>query len=476
MEIKVKKEKEPELKLKKEAQVTVHKKNPILSAKEKKAAFTSKPVADLLGQRKKKEGAEKGKQPGQGREALFEKQKEKKKQAGKEAAIRGTAEDRKQNGKTKSTVSVPGTLQPDQMKQGAAPNSQPSAGFRAKEQYRREQAAKLAETKKSSLAKQTAIKGVRRGEAAILTQLEGGEEVNDSLYVMGTAAKPAEKLWKDRNYKKAEQELKVKQADGKITNKQFYKETKAMKKKQMEKQKKQAVRQRKIQYMINKLTGNGQQDSLAQVAKDIVKMKASVFMLKVVQFAGALLAPLFSILLVVAIPVVIIFFLLYCSPLGAFMPNPSEENPTVREVLSGYYMEFNTKLGQNGEDGAVTYLHEKNGNYVSNYYDTLMVYMVKYGTGDMGVDMDQRHKDKLKEIFDEMNSFENTTITTTIKAGESLGNVVTSGYCQCSICCGQWAGGPTASGVMPKPDHTLAVDAQNPFVPMGTRIIMNGIE
>ena len=35
MEIKVKKEKEPELKLKKEAQVTVHKKNPILSAEKR---------------------------------------------------------------------------------------------------------------------------------------------------------------------------------------------------------------------------------------------------------------------------------------------------------------------------------------------------------------------------------------------------------------------------------------------------------
>ncbi|MFR8695632.1 MAG: hypothetical protein ACLVFM_10490 [Blautia faecis] len=80
--------------------MTVHK-NPILSAKEKKAAFTSKPVADLLGQ-KRKEGAEKGKQPKQGREALFEKQKEKKKQSGKEAAIRGAAEDRKQNGKAKA--------------------------------------------------------------------------------------------------------------------------------------------------------------------------------------------------------------------------------------------------------------------------------------------------------------------------------------------------------------------------------------
>lgn len=106
----------------------------------------------------------------------------------------------------------------------------------------------------------------------------------------------------------------------------------------------------------------------------------------------------------------------------------------------------------------------------------LMVYMVQYGTGDMGEDMDDAHKKYLKEIFDEMNSFENTTITTTIKAGQSLGNVVTNGYYQCSICCGQWAGGPTASGVMPTAEHTLAVDASNPFVPMGTKIIMNGIE
>ena len=75
MEIKVKKEKEPELKLKKEAQVTVHKKNPILSAKEKKAAFTSKPVADLLGQRKKKERAEKGKSRSGKRQQSGEQQK-----------------------------------------------------------------------------------------------------------------------------------------------------------------------------------------------------------------------------------------------------------------------------------------------------------------------------------------------------------------------------------------------------------------
>ena len=71
---------------------------------------------------------------------------------------------------------------------------------------------------------------------------------------------------------------------------------------------------------------------------------------------------------------------------------------------------------------------------------------------------------------------ETRTETKTIQVGESLGMVVTSGYCNCSICCGQWAGGPTASGAMPKAGHTIAVDASNPTVPMGTKIVMGGIE
>ena len=64
----------------------------------------------------------------------------------------------------------------------------------------------------------------------------------------------------------------------------------------------------------------------------------------------------------------------------------------------------------------------------------------------------------------------------TVRVGQSLGSVVTSGYCNCSICCGQWSGGPTASGVYPTANHTIAVDAYNPIVPMGTKIVMNGIE
>ncbi|PNP92560.1 hypothetical protein BMT55_08300 [Listeria newyorkensis] len=68
------------------------------------------------------------------------------------------------------------------------------------------------------------------------------------------------------------------------------------------------------------------------------------------------------------------------------------------------------------------------------------------------------------------------TVTKEIKVGESLGKVVTSAYCSCVICTGQWSGGATASGVMPRAKHTIAVDAKNPIVPLGTKIVMNNIE
>ena len=71
---------------------------------------------------------------------------------------------------------------------------------------------------------------------------------------------------------------------------------------------------------------------------------------------------------------------------------------------------------------------------------------------------------------------ETVTETKTVRVGESLGQVVTSGYCSCPICCGVWSGGPTASGVYPTANHTIAVDASNPFVPIGTKVVMNGVE
>lgn len=54
----------------------------------------------------------------------------------------------------------------------------------------------------------------------------------------------------------------------------------------------------------------------------------------------------------------------------------------------------------------------------------------------------------------------------------SLGEFTLTAYCSCSECCGQWAGGATASGVMPTANHTIAVDTN--VIPFGTKVVING--
>ena len=112
-----------------------------------------------------------------------------------------------------------------------------------------------------------------------------------------------------------------------------------------------------------------------------------------------------------------------------------------------------------------------------NPYQLISYLTVKYG----GFTYDEV-AEEIESIFRQQygittdSTRETVTETKTVRVGESLGQVVTSGYCNCSICCGQWSGGPTASGAMPTANHTIAVDASNPFVPMGTHVVMNGVE
>lgn len=55
------------------------------------------------------------------------------------------------------------------------------------------------------------------------------------------------------------------------------------------------------------------------------------------------------------------------------------------------------------------------------------------------------------------------------KQGEYMGDYVISAYCNCSICCGQWAGGPTSSGTMPVAGITVASNT----IPEGSYIMFN---
>ena len=148
---------------------------------------------------------------------------------------------------------------------------------------------------------------------------------------------------------------------------------------------------------------------------------------------------------------------LYYSQLEA---NLQKKIDTVKITYPGYE-EYNYNIGEIGHDpvALISYLCAKYEDFTFN--DTI--------------------KQELNTIFNKQYHYnvktenETRTVTKTVKAGDSLGTVVTSGYCNCTICCGQWSGGPTASGAYPSGNHTLAVDAYNPIVPIGTQVIMNGV-
>jgi 3D (Asp-Asp-Asp) domain-containing protein len=54
----------------------------------------------------------------------------------------------------------------------------------------------------------------------------------------------------------------------------------------------------------------------------------------------------------------------------------------------------------------------------------------------------------------------------------SLGTFKLTAYCNCSKCCGKWAGSKTASGTTPTAGRTIAVDTS--VIPFGTKVVING--
>lgn len=67
---------------------------------------------------------------------------------------------------------------------------------------------------------------------------------------------------------------------------------------------------------------------------------------------------------------------------------------------------------------------------------------------------------------------ETVTEDVTAPAGHwvPLGEYKLTFYCNCSRCCGRWAGGPCANGKMPAEGRTVACGS----LPLGTRILIAG--
>ncbi len=241
---------------------------------------------------------------------------------------------------------------------------------------------------------------------------------------------------------------------------------------------KATIRLRKIRWFIDKMKSEDEQkDSLVKMIRDVTIM--DLIMRVRTARKGILISGVLILFMVIAVggPVVAALGIIYNSPLAIFFPSPESEYDDIRTVLSSYYMEFNQNIISLEESGnTITYQNTQNGAPVSNYNDTLMVYMTLYSDGEAGYIMDDEGKKNLKKIFDEMNYIDDSSTTTEKTCGDSIGMVWTTAYCPCSICCGPYANGITASGKKATAKHTIAVDAYNPIVPMGTRVIIEGVE
>ena len=99
---------------------------------------------------------------------------------------------------------------------------------------------------------------------------------------------------------------------------------------------------------------------------------------------------------------------------------------------------------------------------------------ISEGTDIDGYVEDEVCTDEAEEAGDEGTAEEPEQGYTEVEAEpvmEYLGNWTVSFYCSCSECCGEWSGGPTASGVMPSAWWTAAT-ADLPF---GTVLYVDGL-
>ena len=348
----------------------------------------------------------------------------------------------------------------------------------------------------------------RIGAKKATDQMEGGEEIRESAEVMSIALSPvfsgadkAKQIYKGRRQKKlSANDSKSETGAGRRrgrANEERLKASDIERRKQSVKAKDKTVGKKKTGKSVGKpashkqgavkmrmleafLSGRCKEDENQQTTLQSMKETVKSAALMLIKRVAAALLPgflgIFSVIALVGIVVVAVLGVIYNSPLSIFVPLPDTGYENPRTVLSSYYMEFNQKVLEIEENGdEILYQNTKNGAPISNFNDTLMVYMILYSDGTTGFVMDDTGKANLKKVFDEMNYIDSESTETEVEVGDSIGKVWATAYCPCSICCGPYANGITASGKTARAKHTIAVDAYNPIVPMGTKVVIEGI-
>lgn len=195
---------------------------------------------------------------------------------------------------------------------------------------------------------------------------------------------------------------------------------------------------------------------------------------------------LYAIIAVVLVFLILISQLQSCSLMaaGTFSSVTSSSWPAKDTEITKadlYYTELEAKLQKKIDNIESTYSGHDEYNYNIGEIGHDPVVLISYLSAKYGSFTFNQVKNELDTLFSlqyalDVDTYtEQRSTTITYNVGDYIGTVKTSAYCSCAVCCGQWAGSPTASGVYPTANHTLAVDANNPYVPIGTKIKMNGI-
>lgn len=341
-----------------------------------------------------------------------------------------------------------------------------------------------------------------------LKEADGGEEIADSIdiattvtYPLVSSAKKGAKLLRNKKLNsKSEEKIISNQArskrygktsldDDSIQSREVARRKASIKakdsnsnkndasrKKSKKADRRKSSRSRMIESFLAKMREKQEEKvALSQAAKQKAKKELLRLIRRIIATIMPLFLALFSIIALCGVVVVVVLAVIYNSPFAIFFPLPDSGTEDPRTVLVSYYQEFNEKILDMEDNGeTIVYKNSEDGVAVSNFNDTLMVYMLLYGDGKAGYVMDEEGKKNLKKVFDEMNYISSASSAVEMNVGDSLGKVWATAYCPCAKCCGPYANGITASGKKARAKHTIAVDAYNPIVPMGTKVVIEG--
>lgn len=176
---------------------------------------------------------------------------------------------------------------------------------------------------------------------------------------------------------------------------------------------------------------SAQSDSLGNLVKDLVKMKAMHVVRQATASLAALAAPVMLPILGIGFIILIAVTALYESPLAIFLPKiepyeygvECEDERSPQEVLEEYSQELDAEIAQlysSYDEYSVTYSPEDS--FVgSNAKDILYAYMIKCGEDNDSLVMTDDNKELLKTIFNSMCSYTSETSTRTVTVEKTEG-------------------------------------------------------